>query len=254
MKRMLILASIFFTIISIHAESKILIHPDSFYIPLNAYPLNSDSLVIKNLGTSFLKIDSIKNKHIYTYPAEAIDDSGSHGFSVFCSEFYSLGYQSFKINPSDSILLIVFSPDLCPMCKKSDLTHNFTDSFFVYSNDTTNSPVILKTYGWGSESGMLDDTPPQIENVELFPNYPNPFNNSTVIRYHLPKSSDIRLSIYDINGGLVLNLVDGIQPSGTKEISWEGKNRFGDQVASGIYCLMLSADKNRFTRKILHIK
>jgi hypothetical protein len=254
MNRLIVLAVFFLPVIAIHANSNIRIHPDSLYFPSDAIDPFSDSLSVSNIGSSELQIDSTINKSHYGYSAVYIQGNNEYWFSMFNSQQFPLFTKPIVLEPLDSLLLIVYSPDLCPICKNSESRYYFTDSLFIFSNDSSNSPITIKTSGWATQSGVENDVELKNINSELYPNYPNPFNNSTVIRYHLPKSSDVRLSIYDINGGLVLNLVDVIQPSGLKEISWDGKNHFGDPVSSGVYCLMLSTDRNRLTRKILYIK
>ena len=64
----------------------------------------------------------------------------------------------------------------------------------------------------------------------LSPNYPNPFNPKTTIRYGLPRPSHVRLTIFNIRGQIITTLIDKKQMPGTYEIHWNGKNR---TIASG---------------------
>ncbi|MCH7679036.1 T9SS type A sorting domain-containing protein, partial [candidate division KSB1 bacterium] len=68
-------------------------------------------------------------------------------------------------------------------------------------------------------------------------NYPNPFNPETAIQYHLPKTSEVRLIIYNLAGQLVTHLVDEQQHPGVYSVMWDGKDQFGNDVASGVYCI-----------------
>ena len=93
----------------------------------------------------------------------------------------------------------------------------------------------------------------------LLPNYPNPFNPETWIPYRLVEDAFVTLTIYDGNGQVVRTLDVGHQiaafyESRTKAIYWEGKNEFGEEVASGIYFYNLTADDYSATRKMLIIK
>ena len=90
----------------------------------------------------------------------------------------------------------------------------------------------------------------------LLPNYPNPFNPETWIPYHLAKSTDVSISIYAADGKLVRSLHLGYQAVGTYESRsraayWDGRNEFGEPVASGIYFYTLSAGNFVATRKML---
>ena len=76
--------------------------------------------------------------------------------------------------------------------------------------------------------------------TELLRNYPNPFNPETWIPYHLSEDADVKLTIYDISGEVVRDIDVGHQTAAkydtrAKAIYWDGRNRFGEQVASGIY-------------------
>ena len=69
----------------------------------------------------------------------------------------------------------------------------------------------------------------------LHPNYPNPFNPETTIRFDLPDASHISLIIYDITGREVVKLVDTNKPLGYHSVIWDGKDRHGNPVSSGVY-------------------
>ncbi len=93
----------------------------------------------------------------------------------------------------------------------------------------------------------------------LLPNYPNPFNPETWIPYHLSNNADVQVSIYDTKGMLVRHLDLGHQRAGyytdrTKAAYWDGKNAFGEKVASGVYFYYLSAGDYFATRKMLILK
>ena len=90
----------------------------------------------------------------------------------------------------------------------------------------------------------------------LHANYPNPFNPETWIPYQLAKPADVTLRIYAVNGALVRTLTLGHQPAGiyhnrSRAAYWDGKNEFGEKVASSIYFYTLSAGDFTATRKLL---
>ncbi len=93
----------------------------------------------------------------------------------------------------------------------------------------------------------------------LLPNYPNPFNPETWIPYQLSNDVDVHIEIYNIKGVLVRRLDLGHQMAGyytdrTKAAYWNGKNEFGEKVASGVYFYHLSAGDYAATRKLLILK
>lgn len=90
----------------------------------------------------------------------------------------------------------------------------------------------------------------------LLPNFPNPFNPETWIPYHLSKDADVTLHIYTMNGTLVRTLTLGYQTAGmyqnrSRAAYWDGKNEFGEKVASGVYFYTLTAGEFSATRKML---
>ncbi|MDE0427264.1 MAG: T9SS type A sorting domain-containing protein [Candidatus Poribacteria bacterium] len=92
--------------------------------------------------------------------------------------------------------------------------------------------------------------------MTLLPNYPNPFNPETWIPYQLSRTSDVTVSIYSVNGMLVRRLDLGYQPAGiyqsrSRAVYWNGRNEFGEPVASGLYFYTLTAGDFSATRKML---
>ena len=93
----------------------------------------------------------------------------------------------------------------------------------------------------------------------LLPNYPNPFNPETWIPYRLAEDAFVTLTIYDRMGQVVRTLDIGHQraafyESRSKAIYWDGRNEFGEQVASGLYFYHLSAGNFSATRRMLILK
>jgi len=90
--------------------------------------------------------------------------------------------------------------------------------------------------------------------VTLSQNVPNPFNPETTIRFTLPSSERVSLAIYSANGALVRTLVDGVQPTGTHDFTWNGQDSKGNAVSSGVYFYRLTAGKFNETRKMVLLK
>ena len=80
----------------------------------------------------------------------------------------------------------------------------------------------------------------------ILPNYPNPFNSSTIIQYHLPKSTYVKLTIYNLIGQEIEILINRYQMSGIHQISWAA-----DDLPSGIYFYRLQMDDFSETKKLV---
>jgi len=89
---------------------------------------------------------------------------------------------------------------------------------------------------------------------ELLSNFPNPFNNQTVIKYTLSKPVEVSLTIYNILGQKVRTLIQDEKQSGTMSVAWNGKDDSGKEVSSGIYFYRLKAGEYSQTRRMILLK
>ena len=97
------------------------------------------------------------------------------------------------------------------------------------------------------------------DKTQLLANYPNPLNPETWIPYHLANPSNVRITIYDTRGTVVRQLDLGHQREGyytsrSRAAYWDGRNNFGEPVASGIYFYQFQADNISLLRKMLILK
>ena len=95
--------------------------------------------------------------------------------------------------------------------------------------------------------------------TQLLANYPNPFNPETWIPYHLANPSNVRISIYNMQGVVVRSLELGHQQAGyytsrNRAVYWDGTNEIGERVSSGVYFYQLQTDNVSLLRKMLILK
>ncbi len=88
----------------------------------------------------------------------------------------------------------------------------------------------------------------------LFPNYPNPFNPATTIEYELAGTDLVSLKIYNLSGQEIAVLVNGEQHRGRHKVIWNGNNRVGQTVASGVYIYVLRNGRTSLQRKMLLLR
>jgi hypothetical protein len=100
----------------------------------------------------------------------------------------------------------------------------------------------------------VKDEPKLPTSYSLLQNYPNPFNPSTTISYEIPHNVKVKLLIYDILGRKITTLVDKVQQPGSYKIIWNGKNNFGQSVASGIYFYQLQSEGFNNVKKMILLK
>ncbi len=103
--------------------------------------------------------------------------------------------------------------------------------------------------------GIDDSGPAQVTKTpRLDHNYPNPFNPVTTISFVLPKSMDVKLEIFNALGQRVTTLIDGKQREGQHIVNWNGVDRKGQPVSSGIYFYRLSTENYVKTMKMMLMK
>jgi hypothetical protein len=91
----------------------------------------------------------------------------------------------------------------------------------------------------------------------LAQNYPNPFNPSTTITYNIPESVQsvqVELSVFNLRGQMVRNLVRETKGPGQYSVGWDGTDGSGGRVSSGVYFYRIQAGDYRATRKMVILK
>ena len=85
-------------------------------------------------------------------------------------------------------------------------------------------------------------------------NYPNPFNRATVIRFTLPASDRVKLTLYNLLGQHVTTLVNGVREAGVYTVPWDGQDDRGDALGTGVYLYRLEAGAQAETRQVLLLR
>ena len=136
-----------------------------------------------------------------------------------------------------------------------DSVQSYTDTLYVFSN--AGSPTVIPLNGTGSApTGILREGNAMPTVNELYQNYPNPFNPTTTIKFALPTQSQVSVTIYDILGREVKELVNDRLQAGYYHFSWNAS-----MYASGVYfyrilAQSLSEDRRSFVKvkKLLLLK
>ncbi|MFQ6618783.1 MAG: T9SS type A sorting domain-containing protein, partial [Fidelibacterota bacterium] len=132
--------------------------------------------------------------------------------------------------------------------------------YYTFPTDTfkADPPLIVETAPFSPVVGVY-----RIKNVQLpdeyvlSQNYPNPFNPVTTIKYGIPGWSarkKVTLRVYNILGQLVVTLVDHLQGPGNYMVRWDGKDRFGKLVPSGVYMYRLQIGNLVMSKKMIYLK
>ncbi len=99
------------------------------------------------------------------------------------------------------------------------------------------------------------------ENYETFPaefslhgNYPNPFNPVTTLRYSLSNRANVTVSVYNLMGQQIFDLVNRYHDAGFHQVTWSGKDNVGNTVPSGVYFYRVTTKDESLTGKMLLMK
>jgi flagellar hook assembly protein FlgD len=88
----------------------------------------------------------------------------------------------------------------------------------------------------------------------LHQNYPNPFNPTTNLRYDLPEQAQVTLTVFDLMGRQITQLVNTTQDVGYKSVQWNATNSFGKPVSAGVYLYQVRAGEFVQTKKMVLLK
>ncbi|MBN2011405.1 T9SS type A sorting domain-containing protein [candidate division KSB1 bacterium] len=110
---------------------------------------------------------------------------------------------------------------------------------------------------WGAPNTATSVSAADVERalgIELEQNYPNPFNPETAISYHISAVSDVKLTIFNVQGQAIRTLVQGQQAAGSYQVPWDGLNDAGLRVASGPYLYCLQVGNQTMTKQMMLLK
>jgi len=126
---------------------------------------------------------------------------------------------------------------------------NSTDDIEVTKIEATSSNGVIVTPNYKLISS---DVYPA--DFKLFPNYPNPFNPATTIKFTLPFETRVQIAIFDLSGRMVKVLIDRVMPAGEHFVTWDGTDESGNKVSSGVYIYRMYSDKFVDVKKMILTK
>jgi len=186
---------------------------------------------------------------------------------------HNLNFKIFKVNQNDDnyreLIYVSYDWEHPPVMRfDPPMTFENEDGFELeatYYNDTdeeinfgllsTDEMMILFGLFYTGEQLNLDHSNATIPNeYELYPNYPNPFNPFTTIRYVIPEKTNVRITISDLMGRQIRELVNDVHYPGMNKIQWDAKNDKGDPVSSSLYFYTIMAEDFVDTKKMILLK
>jgi len=208
-----------------------------------------------NLSGLYLS-DDLENLTQWKFTDPTIVISAGGHILIWCDDDQEQGtlHTNFKLNSNGETLVLTHMDGTTIIdqitfdSQTADLSYGrISDgengwAFMVPTPGYTNSGVSILV------NNLIPDT------YRLHQNYPNPFNLMTTLQYELPKDGPVNITIYDINGGIVSNLISSQQSAGYKSIQWNTTNNTSLQVSAGLYFYMMQTGEFRQTKKMVLLK
>ena len=204
---------------------------------INNLPLSIDSVLMVPLDILTLNLDTANN-----FVTEAYEVSLTFGLEhvpdlVFMTLIDNVNGAEYDLHTSQGITIVTESKG-----SFSAVPDGAIGSYPVLGEPRLTLVIHYSTMAQDTDSGVP-------KNFKLYPVFPNPFNPTAVIRYDVPKSSDVSLLVYDLRGRLVKKLISKSFKPGRYHSRW-----IPDKVASGVYILRLQTEEKEFNQRITYIK
>jgi hypothetical protein len=174
------------------------------------------------------------------------------------SEVNNLGF--YLMRSADGANYERVNQDLISGHGTSEVRHDYSyvDKGLVNGVTYSYKVVDVDMAGTQTAHGPIQVTPQTSSGVPteyvLSQNYPNPFNAQTAISYAIPMDSHVSLKVFNVLGEEVRTLVDADQQANTYQVTWDGRDANGKQVASGVYFCTLEAAEFSQTAKMVFMK
>jgi len=128
---------------------------------------------------------------------------------------------------------------------------------WVLSSDTGEEVVLEGTGEFtvpSAERFILNRKPVIPISFFLYQNFPNPFNPITTLRYDLPEQAFVTLTVFDMLGREITQLINTTQLPGFKLVQWDATDSMGRPVSAGVYLYQIQAGEFVQTRKMVLLK
>jgi len=225
-----------------------------------------------------VKISSTSNSEIYGFsdiffhikqiPVLKITYPDSAGIKWYWGETYSIEWQSWR-EVGEYVRLELFKDDqffrIINFSSNNDGSYQYKiisddfmsgENFKVKITSVRNDSIFdFSNHSFGIFKAVNVDEKPFVNYTnKLHPNYPNPFNAATKIRYEISRASDVQIRIYNLLGKVVRTMVSPQQSAGAYELTWDGKDDQNRLAAGGIFILELKTEGVVEREKITFLK
>ncbi len=182
-----------------------------------------------------------------------VNDTDKSGFTAQ-QKYNFISLPGNNINDSlagDYMTVVSFGPYYIPPYSSKDIALALIAGENIEALQLSTKRVFDR---FNSSTAVDDDILILPGQFELFQNYPNPFNPSTKISFNLDRAAFVKLTVHNILGREITTLSEGFMSPGHYDFEWDGTDKFGKGVASGVYFYKLQNDVTSQTKKMLLLK
>jgi hypothetical protein len=176
-------------------------------------------------------------------------DSSSGDYDIYAQR-YNPDYSPDNVNYRVNNEIEGVNPDQ----RYADIATNGTNIMYTWQDAKWQRgyDIAAKLVRWDLSS--IDEEILLELSTMILPNIPNPFINSTIIRFQTDKKQAIKIKLFDLSGRLINTLLDGVVEAGIYDLEWKGTDAKGKIVPVGLYFCRLEAEEKIFTQKIVRLK
>ena len=181
------------------------------------------------------------NQNISTWDVSNVTNMGQMFFDADSFDQDISSWEVSNVNNMENIFDIV--------------TSNLSDENKCAIHNSWSEKTTAWIYDWSTfcslNNNSMNETP---KTYNISQNYPNPFNPITTLQYELPEDSFVDVTVYDMLGNVISNLINTNQSSGYKSVQWNATNNQGEPVSAGVYLYKIQAGDFVDTKKMILLK
>ena len=223
---------------------------------------NINTIIAPADGDSVLAIGAVNNSGTRanfssmgpTADGRIKPDVVARGVDTYCASPWTSGYSGV----SGTSLSCPLVAGAAALVLQANPNFSNMDIINAFKNTASQSQNPDNEYGWGIINtydaafyltGISTGEEPIVTGYQLLANYPNPFNPETTIRYQVKNSGKVKLAVFNSLGQKVADLDNNYRATGSYQLTWNAEN-----LASGIYYIVLETPSNRAVQKALLMK
>ena len=220
---------------------------------LELYNVSEDTVILDN---HFLT-DDPENFTKWKFPESNLTIAPYEYLLIWCDNDDEQGdtHTNFKLSGNGEFIGLT-NPDGETIIDSLTFTEQIADvSYGRYPDGSETRQFMNPTPGITNTQELRFNVNIIIPNQYTFhQNYPNPFNPVTTLRYDLPENSHVNITIYDMLGRQVKNLINQTQDAGYRSVRWNATDDYGKPVSAGIYLYQIQAGEFVQTKKMMLLK